>query len=88
MDRCNYCPRYRVDAECRTCNFFSIVAPEGATNGDVIESIYCQYGLVIRFRPRGEVVVDMTKLQNNGMIPNMAFSVDWWNAPYKAESEE
>ena len=66
----------------------AIPIPDNATNGDVIKSIYCQYGLVIRFIPSGEVVVDMTKLKNNGMIPNMAFNEDWWNAPYRKEVEE
>lgn len=58
---------------------------DGVTNGDVIKCVFCQYGLVIRFRPIGEVVVSMTKLETDGMIPNMVFDEDWWDAPYKKE---
>ena len=84
MDRCNYCPRYeknkRLNAECRTCDFFSIVAPSGATNGDMIKAMFPnakihQSGGYTGCLFQPSVMLEDTKS-------------DWWNAPYKAESED
>ena len=62
----------------------AIPIPEGATNGDVIKQVFAQYGLKVRCFPN-EVIVDMTALAVDGIIPNMAFGLDWWFSPYKGE---
>ena len=54
-----------------------ITVPEEATNGDAILAVFC----------------DAEPYQNNGVIETdidggTLFNEDWWNAPYKAESEE
>lgn len=78
MDRCNYCPIYeknkRLNAECRTCDFFSIVAPDGATNGDMIKAMFSVETVDDFCRSFG------VRLNNSNYIQ---FNKDWWNAPYK-----
>lgn len=77
MDRCNYCPRYRVDAECRTCNFFSIVAPAGATNGDVIKALFpnAWKSNYIDSGNKCTLYIDDDY--------ELEVDIDWWKAPYK-----
>jgi hypothetical protein len=83
MDRCNYCPRYelnkRQNAECRTCDFFSIVAPDGATNGDVIKAMFPN-------AKTWEVTRDdvhCAYIEFKDICEIKSFPLSWWNAPYK-----
>ena len=53
------------------------ILPKNATNGDVIKAMF----------PTAKFYC-AERLQTAGMPRrNADFDVDWWNAPYKAESE-
>ena len=54
----------------------AIVIPEGATNGDVIKAMFPNF--------------HTNEMSHTIWVgyDDMSFRKEWWNAPYKAESEE
>lgn len=58
----------------------AIVIPEGATNGDVIKAMFPN----IEIEEIDDELIVAYKLDVKGT----PFYRVWWNAPYKAESEE
>ena len=53
--------------------------PEGATNGDVIKTMFPNAKII----EYGDCLVDFTY-----QTESQFFTLDWWNAPYKAEGGE
>lgn len=65
----------------RTIN--AIVIPKNATNGEVIMAMFdCQED---EKQWGNDTILVTFKGKNN---PSHNFDLDWWNAPYKKESEE
>ena len=57
----------------------AIRIPQNATNGDVLKAVF----------PNGTEVKGQIKIYYSFFpFGKMEFSLDWWNAPYKVESEE
>ena len=56
---------------------YCINIPEGATNGNALISLYPNLKYMIQ---NGRVITTI------GVASS--FDLDWWNAPYKAESED
>lgn len=57
----------------------AIDMPDNATNGEVLQKVFgCDHSFNI-YR-EAEIAV--------GLDGNTEFTISWWNAPYKAESEE
>lgn len=66
----------RGKAEVPTIN--AIILPDNATNGDVIDTMFCgSYGT------NGEYV-HVYGVGGNGLL---TFTKEWWNAPYKQEEQ-
>lgn len=54
-----------------------ILLPKNATNGDIIRAMF----------PKAEVI-EKRAVVMVGISRMIVFDFDWWNAPYKAESED
>ena len=71
------CPHFQ--SYCGLNSTKSIVIPKNATNGDVIKAVFD----VTEVRQ-----LDCCAFIDTSDDANMRTYKDWWNAPYKAESEE
>ena len=61
--------------------------PKGATNGDVMKIMFPNIEAnEIKTNTGG--FIDVKYLDTTDACDSTAFRKDWWNAPYKAESEE
>jgi hypothetical protein len=58
----------------------AIPIPEGATNGDMIKAMFPSSEV-------REIMDDLVHYTLDGYV-GAYIPKDWWNAPYKAESEE
>lgn len=63
----------------------AIPIPDNATNGDVIKAMFPS----IDFTEMAFTVHATTSVTSNGVKGGISYDFwkDWWNAPYKAESE-
>ena len=62
----------------------AIIIPKGATNGDMIKAIFKPYKIC---EYEYSVHVYMTEEDFWNADYQMDYNPNWWNAPYKAESE-
>ena len=61
----------------------AIEIPENATNGDVIKLLFPQIEV-----KTVNLLVEVFYLDSNDRDTETDFYANWWNAPYKAESEK
>lgn len=62
----------------------SFIVPQDATNGDMMKALFPD-----TFTNRDKLrEPDMINLCSNDGIINVKAYEDWWNAPYKTESED
>ena len=60
--------------------------PDNATNGDVIKALFPS-AIEDAYQPTDKVIA-IRNLEGGNRKNNITpFLLDWWNAPYKAESE-
>lgn len=57
--------------------------PDNATNGDVIKTLFAEYRVVDTLDGFIRIIDPIYNLATKGRLKK-----DWWNAPYKAESED
>lgn len=62
-----------------------IIISKDATNGEVIKAIFPNIEIIETVYVCGMPYV---RVLFNGMPEIKIFDLDWWNAPYKAESED
>lgn len=55
-----------------------ILTTQGATNGDIIKALF----------PNAEINYGLNGIVGVKFIHMTVFDLDWWNAPYKTESEK
>lgn len=67
-------------------NVLTIPIPTNATNGDVIKAMFPN----IDFTEMAFTVHASTKVTSNGVKGGISYDFwkEWWDAPYKAESED
>ena len=63
-----------------------VTIPVGATNGDVIKAMFPYVN--VKNECAEYYSVNIENLQEDIACNTVGFSKDWWNAPYKVESEE
>ena len=61
----------------------AIPIPKGATNGDIIKAMFPN----LTFEKTRVCVNDYVDLMMECLEWDLYFATDWWNSPYKAESE-
>ena len=75
FNQCEYYDRRKEDSY--ICKYFHLTETYGMTNGGVLIILYPNLKYTI---------------QNDRVVTTIgvaaSFDLDWWNAPYKAESEE
>ena len=64
----------------------AIVIPEGATNGDIIKAMFPY--IKVEDKCSMYYSVNIENLSADKGLNTVGFRKDWWNAPYKSESEE
>lgn len=64
----------------------AIVIPEGATNGDMMKTMFPN----INFCDMAYTVHATTNVTSNGVKGGISYDFwkEWWNAPYRVEREE
>jgi len=70
-------PRMMIEEESKSI----IEIPEGATNGDMLKALFPQWDL------REEIGYEYKLFGETHKFEGLV-DADWWNAPYKKESED
>ena len=60
--------------------------PDNATNGEVIKAMFPNVS--IHYHKANELVDDYVSVNIKDCDTQQDYSAEWWNAPYKAESED
>lgn len=73
---------------CKDCEIYNdyIAIPKDATNGDVIKALFPY--IEIKDNCDMYYSVNIENLSIDRCLNTVGFRKDWWNSPYKAESEE
>lgn len=87
---CNFATADRIVKSRPTADVIQI--PEGATNGDMVKAMFNIPDSEIDEGLSTTYIYTKTRVLKGGsqdrLREQITFNRDWWNAPYKAESED